>query len=48
MIISCFQRCFECLDYLYSECCSCVDMCPKPNVTIHELSKKSHVEVNKG
>ena len=39
------QRCFECLDYLYSECCSCVDMCPKPNVTIHELSRKSHVEV---
>ena len=32
------------IDYLYSECCSCVDMCPKPNITIHELSKKSHVE----
>ncbi len=32
------------VDYLYSECCSCVDMCPKPNITIHELSKKSHVE----
>lgn len=41
---SCCKKCFECLDYLYSECCSCVDMCPKPNVTIHELSKKSHVE----
>merc|ERR1712024_331414 len=41
---TCCKRCFECLDYLYSECCSCVDMCPKPNVTIHELSKKSHVE----
>ena len=26
------------------ECCSCVDMCPKPNVTIHELSRMSHRE----
>jgi len=41
---TCCKKCFECLDYLYSECCSCVDMCPKPNVTVHELSKKSHVE----
>jgi len=41
---SCCKTCFQCLDYLYSECCSCVDMCPKPNVTVHELSKKSHVE----
>merc|ERR1712066_1105627 len=41
---TCCKKCFECLDYLYSECCSCVDMCPKPNVTIHQLSKKSHVE----
>lgn len=41
---TCCKKCFECLDYLYSECCSCVDMCPKPNVTIHELSNKSHVE----
>ncbi|XP_023330723.1 twisted gastrulation protein homolog 1-A [Eurytemora carolleeae] len=41
---TCCKKCFECLDYLYSECCSCVDMCPKPNITIHELSKKSHVE----
>lgn len=41
---TCCKKCFECLDYLYSECCSCVDMCPKPNITIHQLSKKSHVE----
>jgi len=41
---TCCKKCFECLDYLYSECCSCVDMCPKPNVTLHELSRKSHVE----
>merc|ERR1712129_544654 len=26
---TCCKQCFECLDYLYSECCSCVDMCPK-------------------
>ena len=32
------------VDYLYTECCSCVDMCPMPNSTVHELSKKSHVE----
>ena len=31
-------------DYLYTECCSCVDMCPKPNVTLHQLSQKSNVE----
>ena len=41
---TCCKQCFECLDYLYSECCSCVDMCPKPNVTIHELSRMSHRE----
>merc|ERR1712133_231524 len=41
---TCCKQCFECLNYLYSECCSCVDMCPKPNVTIHELSRMSHVE----
>jgi len=41
---TCCKKCFECLAHLYSECCSCVDMCPKPNITIHELSRKSHVE----
>merc|ERR1712133_5765 len=41
---TCCKQCFECLNYLYSECCSCVDMCPKPNVTIHELSRMSHRE----
>ena len=41
---TCCKKCFECLDYLYSECCSSVDMCPKPNVIIHELSRKSHIE----
>merc|ERR1712212_1064570 len=45
---TCCKKCFECLDYLYSECCSCVDMCPKPNVTIHELSRMSHREPLEG
>ncbi|XP_050352870.1 protein twisted gastrulation-like [Nymphalis io] len=41
---SCCKDCFNCLSYLYSECCSCVDMCPKPNDTHAELSKTSYVE----
>ncbi|CAG9124022.1 hypothetical protein JYU34_014323 [Plutella xylostella] len=41
---SCCKDCFNCLSYLYSECCSCVDMCPKPNDTKTELSKSSYVE----
>lgn len=30
---TCCKECFSCLNYLYGECCSCVDMCPKPNET---------------
>ncbi|PSN48740.1 Protein twisted gastrulation [Blattella germanica] len=41
---SCCKECFSCLGDLYSECCSCVDMCPKPNNTGSALSKQSHVE----
>ncbi|XP_057374901.1 twisted gastrulation protein homolog 1-A-like [Daphnia carinata] len=41
---TCCKECFSCLDYLYAECCSCVEMCPKPNNTVSELSRKSHVE----
>lgn len=41
---TCCKDCFNCLDYLYSECCSCVEMCPKPNNTRNELSRESHVE----
>ncbi|XP_011145757.1 twisted gastrulation protein homolog 1-A isoform X3 [Harpegnathos saltator] len=41
---TCCKECFSCLSYLYDECCSCVDLCPKPNVTENPLSKKSHVE----
>lgn len=41
---ACCKECFNCLSYLYGECCSCVDMCPTPNGTRNEPSKKSHVE----
>lgn len=46
---SCCKECFNCLSYLYSECCSCVDMCPRPNDTdggsgSNSLGRKSHVE----
>uniref|UniRef100_A0A0A9YJJ3 Protein twisted gastrulation n=1 Tax=Lygus hesperus TaxID=30085 RepID=A0A0A9YJJ3_LYGHE len=41
---SCCKDCFNCLSHLYSECCSCVEMCPKPNYTVSALSQKSHVE----
>ncbi|XP_046733946.1 twisted gastrulation protein homolog 1-A-like [Diprion similis] len=41
---TCCKECFSCLSYLYDECCSCVDLCPKPNITVNPLSAKSHVE----
>ncbi|XP_046486890.1 twisted gastrulation protein homolog 1-like [Neodiprion pinetum] len=42
---SCCKECFFCLSYLYDECCSCVDLCPKRNATTRNpLSTKSHVE----
>ncbi|XP_012223504.1 twisted gastrulation protein homolog 1-A [Linepithema humile] len=41
---TCCKECFSCLSHLYDECCSCVDLCPKPNITDNPLSKKSHVE----
>ncbi|XP_011495050.1 PREDICTED: twisted gastrulation protein homolog 1-A-like [Ceratosolen solmsi marchali] len=41
---SCCKDCFLCLSFLYDECCSCFDLCPKPNITSNPLSKKSHVE----
>ncbi|KAJ8929959.1 hypothetical protein NQ314_017324, partial [Rhamnusium bicolor] len=40
----CAKDCFSCLGYLYSQCCTCVDMCPKDNETTNILSKNSHVE----
>lgn len=41
---TCYKDCSNCLGNLYSECCSCVDLCPKPNETENVLSKKSHIE----
>uniref|UniRef100_A0A8D8RWT1 Protein twisted gastrulation n=1 Tax=Cacopsylla melanoneura TaxID=428564 RepID=A0A8D8RWT1_9HEMI len=42
---TCCKDCLNCLSYLWTECCSCVDLCPKPNSTAtSELSKQSHVE----
>lgn len=41
---TCCKECFSCLSYLYDECCSCVELCPKPNITDNPLSRKSHVE----
>ncbi|KAJ3660483.1 hypothetical protein Zmor_004931 [Zophobas morio] len=42
---TCCKDCFSCLSYLYDECCSCVDMCPKSHeINESPLSKKSHVE----
>lgn len=40
----CCKDCFNCLDYLYAECCSCVEMCPKANNSDNQLNHKSHVE----
>lgn len=43
--VTCTQDCFKCLDYLYIECCACVDVCPKVNSTAELLlSSQSHVE----
>ncbi|CAG7835536.1 unnamed protein product, partial [Allacma fusca] len=39
---SCCKECFDCLSYLYSECCSCVELCPKPNAT-YQLMMHSQV-----
>ncbi|XP_055913595.1 protein twisted gastrulation [Eupeodes corollae] len=42
---SCYKECLSCLGKkYYEECCSCVELCPKPNETRNALSKKSHVE----
>ncbi|KAH8387581.1 hypothetical protein KR093_008061 [Drosophila rubida] len=42
---SCCKECLKCLGKkYYEECCSCVELCPKPNETRNSLSKKSHVE----
>jgi len=40
--LTCARECFLCLDHLYSDCCTCLEMCPKPNNT-DEMSIKSQV-----
>ncbi|CAH0546814.1 unnamed protein product [Brassicogethes aeneus] len=40
----CCKDCQACLSYLYSECCSCVEMCPTPNDTVSAISKMSYCE----
>lgn len=41
---SCCKECSSCLSFQYSQCCSCVDLCPKPNDTGVKLSKQSNIE----
>ncbi|XP_013090755.2 twisted gastrulation protein homolog 1-A-like [Biomphalaria glabrata] len=40
---SCCKNCSVCLSKLYTECCSCVGMCPTPNPE-DEMTKSSTVE----
>ena len=39
----CCKTCFMCLDYLQTDCCSCVGLCPKPNNTAVAPPQKSRV-----
>ena len=39
---TCSKECFKCLDYLYMECCLCVEICPEAKDS--PLTKTSHVE----
>ena len=39
----CCKTCFMCLDYLQTDCCSCVGLCPRPNNTAVVPSQKSKV-----
>jgi len=45
---TCCRDCYQCLSWLWKECCSCVDLCPKPNDTKNSLSKQSHYEQLEG
>lgn len=40
---ACCKECFNCLGLLYSECCSCVGMCPMPNETYMASSRQSQI-----
>ena len=39
----CCKTCFMCLDYLQTDCCSCVGLCPRPNNTAVAPPQKSKV-----
>lgn len=39
----CCKDCLNCLGELYTECCSCLDMCPKHNDTLSALAPKSQI-----
>ncbi|XP_077301936.1 protein twisted gastrulation-like [Arctopsyche grandis] len=41
---SCCKDCYNCLSYLYKECCSCVDMCPGVDALSNQ-SKESYMEL---
>lgn len=41
---TCCRECYECLSYLFMECCDCIGLCPTENSTIPLLSRRSHVE----
>lgn len=39
----CCKDCLNCLGDLYTECCGCLDMCPKHNDTLSALAPKSQI-----
>ena len=39
----CCKTCFMCLDYLQTDCCSCVGLCPRPNNTSIITPQKSKI-----
>ncbi|XP_023027171.1 protein twisted gastrulation [Leptinotarsa decemlineata] len=41
---TCTAQCFTCLGSLYTECCNCLDMCPKTADDLAVVNKASNVE----
>ncbi|KAK7580129.1 hypothetical protein V9T40_000758 [Parthenolecanium corni] len=41
---TCCKDCSNCLSGLWTECCSCVELCPKPDISQVNLTKTSQVE----
>lgn len=39
----CCKTCFMCLDYLQTDCCSCVGLCPTSNNTATSIPQKSKI-----